>query len=276
MKDEIERLIKKKQKPLEERIKDRDLFEVVDEVFDYSTVMTIIELYRRRVLKRISGVISAGKESKVYLGYDFANNPVAVKIYLTSSAEFKKGRYKYILGDPRFEGLKPKDTRALVIAWARKEYRNLMRMCEAGVKVPKPITCLNNVLVMEFVGEDRTRYPLLVEVYRELSKEELVKVYHLVIEELEKIVCKAKLVHGDLSEYNIVVKFLDESNIDIAIIDVSQAVDLNHPNALEFLTRDIRNIVQFFEKEVGISVDKAEELLGRLRLCLEKKQVSLS
>ncbi|MEM1642696.1 MAG: serine protein kinase RIO, partial [Desulfurococcaceae archaeon] len=91
MKDEIERLIKKKQKPLEERIKDRDLFEVVDEVFDYSTVMTIIELYRRRVLKRISGVISAGKESKVYLGYDFANNPVAVKIYLTSSAEFKKG-----------------------------------------------------------------------------------------------------------------------------------------------------------------------------------------
>ncbi|MEM4869515.1 MAG: RIO1 family regulatory kinase/ATPase, partial [Desulfurococcaceae archaeon] len=166
MKDEIERLIKKKQKPLEERIKDRDLFEVVDEVFDYSTVMTIIELYRRRVLKRISGVISAGKESKVYLGYDFANNPVAVKIYLTSSAEFKKGRYKYILGDPRFEGLKPKDTRALVIAWARKEYRNLMRMYEAGVKVPKPITCLNNVLVMEFVGEDRTRYPLLVEVYR--------------------------------------------------------------------------------------------------------------
>ncbi|MEM4369472.1 MAG: serine protein kinase RIO [Desulfurococcaceae archaeon] len=276
MKDEIERLIKKKQKPLEERIKDRDLFEVVDEVFDYSTVMTIIELYRRRVLKRISGVISAGKESKVYLGYDFANNPVAVKIYLTSSAEFKKGRYKYILGDPRFEGLKPKDTRALVIAWARKEYRNLMRMYEAGVKVPKPITCLNNVLVMEFVGEDRTRYPLLVEVYRELSKEELVKVYLLVIEELEKIVCKAKLVHGDLSEYNIVVKFLDESNIDIAIIDVSQAVDLNHPNALEFLTRDIRNIVQFFEKEVGISVDKAEELLGRLMLCLEKKQVSLS
>ncbi|MEM4870043.1 MAG: RIO1 family regulatory kinase/ATPase [Desulfurococcaceae archaeon] len=72
------------------------------------------------------------------------------------------------------------------------------------------------------------------------------------------------------------VKFLDESNIDIAIIDVSQAVDLNHPNALEFLTRDIRNIVQFFEKEVGISVDKAEELLGRLMLCLEKKQVGLS
>ncbi|MEM1696962.1 MAG: serine protein kinase RIO [Desulfurococcaceae archaeon] len=276
MKDEIERLIKEKQKPLEERIKDRDLFEVVDEVFDYSTVMTIIELYRRRVLKRISGVISAGKESKVYLGYDFANNPVAVKIYLTSSAEFKKGRYKYILGDPRFEGLKPKDTRALVIAWARKEYRNLTRMYEAGVKVPKPITCLNNVLVMEFVGEDRTRYPLLVEVYRELTKEELVKVYHLVIEELKKIVCKAKLVHGDLSEYNIVVKFPDESNIDIAIIDVSQAVDLNHPNALEFLTRDIRNIVQFFEKEAGISEDKAEELLGRLMLCLEKKQVGLS
>ncbi|MEM1772561.1 MAG: serine protein kinase RIO, partial [Desulfurococcaceae archaeon] len=68
--DEIERLVKEATKDWEERIKDRDLFEVVDEVFDYSTVMTIIELYRRSIIRKISGVISSGKESKVYFGYD--------------------------------------------------------------------------------------------------------------------------------------------------------------------------------------------------------------
>lgn len=272
MKDEVDKLLREKLRPWEERIKDRDLFEVVDEVFDYSTVMTLIELHRRRVLRRISGVISAGKESKVYLGYDFEGKPVAIKIYLTSSAEFRKSIYKYIVGDPRFEGLKPRNMRDLMRAWAYKEFKNLTRMYETGVKTPKPITCLNNVLVMEFIGEGGTRYPLLVEAYKDLSEEELVRTYQLVVEELVKIVCKARLVHGDLSEYNIMIRSSGEHDLDIAIIDVSQAVDVQHPNAAEFLTRDIRNIRRFFEKETRIQIDSEEELLGRVMPCLEKRR----
>ena len=274
-KDDVERLIREKEKPWLERIKDRDLFEVVDEVFDYSTVMTIIELYRRRILKRLSGAISAGKESKVYLGYDFSNNPVAVKIYLTSSAEFRKRIRNYILADPRFEGLKPKDMRSLIVAWARKEYRNLVRMHEAGVKVPKPITCLNNVLVMEFIGTEKTRFPLLVEIYKELSREELHRIYELAVSELEKIVCSAMLVHGDFSEYNIMVKLYEESEPDIVIIDVSQSVDINHPNAVDFLIRDIKNIKRFFEREAYLHVDE-DALLRRLLPCLERKKAGSS
>lgn len=272
MKDEVDRLIREKLRPWEERIKDRDLFEVVDEVFDYSTVMTLIELHRRRVLKRISGVISAGKESKVYLGYDFEEKPVAIKIYLTSSAEFRKSIYRYIVGDPRFEGLKPRNMRDLMRAWAYKEFKNLARMYEAGVKTPKPITCLNNVLVMEFMGEDNSRYPLLVEAYKDLSREELARTYQLIVEELMKIVCRAKLIHGDFSEYNIMVRSSEEHDVDIAVIDVSQAVDIRHPNALEFLTRDIRNIRRFFEKEARMPVDSEEELLERVIPCLERRR----
>lgn len=275
MKDDVERLIREKEKPWLEKVKDRDLFEVVDEVFDYSTVMTIVELFRKRILRKISGVISAGKESKVYLGYDFSDNPVAVKIYLTSSAEFRKSIYKYIIGDPRFEGLKPKDFRDLIIAWARKEFRNLTRMYEAGVKVPRPIACLNNVLVMEFIGEGRTRYPLLIEAYKDMTSSELREVYKLTLQELEKIICKARLVHGDFSEYNIMVKLLEEG-FDIVVIDVSQAVDLNHPNALELLIRDVRNIKRFFEKEAGLAIEDESELLKRLMLCLEKKKADSS
>lgn len=268
--DEIDRLIREATKDWEERTKDKDLFEVVDEVFDYSTVMTIIELRRRGIIQKISGVISAGKESKVYLGYDKLGNPLALKIYLVSSAEFRKSIYKYIIGDPRFADLKLRDMRDLIFAWSRKEFKNLVRMHEAGVKTPRPIACLNNVLVMEFLGEDRYRYPLLVEVFRELDIDELYYIFRQVTEELEKIVCLARLVHGDFSEYNIVVK----PDLDIVVIDVSQAVDIQHPNAYEFLKRDIENIFRFFIKEARIEINNQEEVTKRVLTCLEKRKES--
>jgi len=269
--DEIDRLVKEATKEWEERVKDKDLFEVVEEVFDTSTVLTIVELYRRGILRRLSGVISAGKEARVYLGYGRGGEPLALKIYLTSSAEFRRGIYKYIIGDPRFEGLKIRNTRSLIYTWARKEYRNLSKMHEAGVKVPKPIACLNNVLVMEFIGEGRERYPLLVEAYRDLTIEELGDVYRLILDELEKIVCRAKLIHGDLSEYNVMLK----PEIDIVIIDVSQAVDINHPNAKEFLKRDVENINRFFRKEAGIEVEDDEVVFKRVLPCLERRKEGL-
>lgn len=249
------------------RVKDKDMFETVEEVFDTKTVMTIYQLMRRKIIYRMNGVISAGKESRVYLAYGYRGEKLAVKIYLTSTAVFRRGILKYIMGDPRFEGFKPSNTRKLIYAWTRKEYRNMKRMYDAGVKVPKPIVFLNNVLVMEFLGEDSKRYPLLIEVYNELEYSDLEEIYGKVINELEKIVCKAGLVHGDLSEYNIMVK----RDLDIAIIDVSQAVELDHPNAYQFLVRDIGNINRFFREEAGIeNIVKEEELIRRLKQCFEK------
>ncbi len=266
--DKLDKAMREKLRRWERREKDEDQSKVVEEVFDTATVKTILELIRRRVIRRLNGVVSSGKESRVYLAYSPLNEPLAVKIYLTSTTEFKRGIYKYIIGDPRFEKTSFKDTRSLIIAWAHKEFRNLKRMMEAGVKVPKPVTCLNNVLVMEFLGDDSYRYPLLVEAYRDLSEDELRQVFQLVCSELEKIVCSAELVHGDLSEYNIMVK----PNLDIAVIDVSQAVELSHPRALEFLNRDVENIYKFFVKEAKLDV-RREELKGRIEPCLRKRGV---
>ncbi|MEM4681778.1 MAG: RIO1 family regulatory kinase/ATPase, partial [Ignisphaera sp.] len=69
--------------------------------------------------------------------------------------------------------------------------------------------------------------------------------------------------HGDMSEYNIMV-FMGEPYI----IDVSQAVKVDHPNAIQFLYRDIHNIVRFFSNEVGIEVPPAKDIL---ELIIEKK-----
>jgi len=124
---------------------------------------------------------------------------------------------------------------------------------------------------MEFIGEDMKRYPLLHEVYNELDILELEKIYKLIINEIFKIVCKANLVHGDLSEYNIMVK----PGPDIVIIDVSQAVHIDHPNAREFLIRDIRNINRFFKYEVKLeNIISENELLEELEHCLKNKKAS--
>jgi len=269
MSDDIDRLLRDREEP---RRKDKDLFETVEEVFDTATVMTIVELMRRKIIRKLNGVVSAGKEARVYLGTGYNGEYLAVKIYLTSSSEFRKSIYKYIEGDPRFEGIRSKDTRSLIYAWTRKEFRNLKRMHDAGVKVPRPIAFMNNVLVMEFLGEDGVRYPLLVEAYKELEPQELEHIYHLILEELVKIYCKARLVHGDLSEYNVVVK----PSLDIAIIDVSQAVDLSHPNAEEFLLRDIRNINRFFREEANVEVYDLVDVVEAVKKCQAMKKEGLS
>lgn len=237
----------------ERRIVDKDLFETVEEVFDKATVQAVLKLMRRGVVYSLKGVVSSGKESRVYWGKGRGGQDLALKIYLTSSAEFRKGMMKYILGDHRFDKGVPKTTRKLIILWAKKEFNNLTELHKAGVSVPKPIDQYENVLVMEFIGCEGVRAPLLRET--DLTTEEYATIFQQVIEDVRKAYTKAGIVHGDLSEYNVMV--WDNKHY---IIDVSQAVPITHPNAADLLQRDIRNIVRFF-KSVGVSTPPQNEIL---------------
>ena len=257
--EEVDRLYPRREEP---RRKDKDLYETVEEVFDTRTMMALYDLMRRGYISRLYGVVSAGKEARVYWGKNRRGEDVAVKIYLTATAEFKKGIRKYIEGDPRFEGLLFRDTRKLMEAWARKEYRNLVRLYRAGVRVPRPITVHRNIIVMEFIGEEGRRAPLLKEVASELGEEELERIFKILVEYVWKAYCEARLVHADLSEYNVMIY-----GNEVILIDVSQAVDLAHALAEEFLARDLRNLVRFFGEEVGISVPSVQELYGWVTAC---------
>ena len=75
---------------------------VMEEVFDRSTLMTIYEFLNKRTIDEIYGVVKAGKEARIYWGKDAEGKELAIKIYLTTSADFKKGMLPYIEGDPRF------------------------------------------------------------------------------------------------------------------------------------------------------------------------------
>jgi RIO kinase 1 len=221
---------------------------VLEEVFDSSTLMIIYDFLNKGVIDEIHGVVKAGKEARVYWGKDKQGNELAIKIYLTVSAEFRKGMLKYIEGDPRFKGVK-RDTRSLIFAWAQKEFKNLEQASAAKVRVPKPIAVKNNVLIMEFIGKNGVSAPSM----KEQPPKNPEKTYKTLLTYLKRLYCKAELVHGDLSEYNIMIW-----RNQPVIFDMSQAVPLSHPMADILLNRDLKNLNTFFKK-LGVEVFPIEE-----------------
>ncbi|MBS7623330.1 serine protein kinase RIO [Candidatus Bathyarchaeota archaeon] len=223
--------------------------QVIEEVFDKPTLMTVYSLLNRGYLKSIFGVAKSGKESRVYWGKSPEGLDLAVKIYLTTSTEFRQGMQKYIEGDPRFERVSKK-TRSLIYTWARKEFDNLKLAEEAGVRVPRVITVEKNVLLMEFIGMDGMSAPLL----KETPLKDPERMFQRIVEDMRKLYSRAGLVHGDFSEYNIMVWWGEP-----VIFDLSQAVKLDHPMADRFLRRDISNIAGYFSR-IGVNVPGLEEI----------------
>ncbi|TET26455.1 MAG: serine protein kinase RIO [Candidatus Bathyarchaeum sp.] len=228
-------------------------YQVFEEVFDRSTLMTIYDFMNKGIIDEIHGVVSAGKEARVYWGKDTKGNELAIKIYLTSSAEFKKGMIPYIEGDPRFAHVR-RDTRSLIFTWAQKEFKNLRRAKEAGVNVPEPLAVQKNVLIMKFIGKNGERAPLM----KEIAPEEPQRVFKLLLTYLRRLYRKGGLVHADLSEYNVMLW-----KGKPVIFDVAQSVLIKHPMAERFLRRDLENLHRFF-KRLDSSVLTVEEMYKRV------------
>ena len=247
--ERIERMLRMVEERDRMLYKDRlEYVETFEEVFDRPTLEALYILLRRGILTEIIGTVKAGKESRVYWGKGPNGEDVAVKIYLTLTAEFRRGILKYIEGDPRFKRIR-RDQRSLIYAWASKEFKNLRRAYDAGVRVPKPYGVMRNVLVMEFIGEDGEPAPLL----KDCILEDPEGVYAELMEMVRLLYQKAELVHGDLSEYNIMI--WDGKPI---LFDVSQAVPLSHPLAHTLLCRDLRNLARYFS-DLGVPVLELEE-----------------
>ena len=215
-----------------------------DEVFDTSTLHTIEKLISSRVIDMIDFPISTGKEGNVFRAKTPDGGFVALKIYRTSTSTFKHIA-KYIVGDPRFKS-SHKNRREIIFEWTKKEYKNLQRANKAGVKTPKPIRKINNVLVMEYIGNDKGSAPELKDTILKNPD----RTYRLLIKYIKSLYIKAKIVHGDFSQFNILIH-----KNNPYVIDLGQAVLLEHPQADEFLRRDLKNISRYFSTKYGIKTD---------------------
>ncbi|MEM4247341.1 MAG: serine protein kinase RIO [Candidatus Woesearchaeota archaeon] len=218
-----------------------DIKKTFKNVFDNFTNVTILKLISKGQLDGLESPISIGKEANIFSALAQGER-VMVKIYRIATCDFNK-MYDYLRADPRFPGL-DKNRRKVVVLWARREYRNLLKAREAGVRVPTPRAVLNNVLVMEFIGDEGIPAPRVKDAIPENPKE----FFEKVVNGMQKL-HKAGLVHTDLSQFNIL-----NYNEEPVFIDMSQATTLENPNAQEYLTRDIKNICTFFRK-LGLDID---------------------
>ena len=206
--------------------------------------------------------------------------------------------------------------RKMVRVWAEKEMRNLKRLRTAGIRCPEPIEVRENVLVMTFVG-DRDGWqvsflpissvsgslvcrasPRLKDA--DIPESAFPDLYVELMLMTRKMFIGCKLVHADLSEYNILYHVEDETPFPaepsdktandapteftseqqppsepprghLWIIDVSQSVEHDHPHAFDFLRADLRNIEDFFSKRGvrTVGLRRAFEFITREQLPAE-------
>lgn len=210
---------------------------------DERTRIILYKLISNQIVEQVNGIISTGKEALIlhaesdpaYVGDVNMPKHLAIKIFKTTLNEFKQ-RDRYIKDDYRFKDRFSKQNNRVVIhMWAEKEMHNLIRMRKCGINCPEVITLKKHVLVMSFIGNENLAAPKLKEAA--LSLEEYIFAYDEVVEMMCKLYNDAKLVHADLSEYNI-LWHADKC----WLIDVAQSVEPEHPSALEFMMRDCRNI----------------------------------
>jgi RIO kinase 1 len=235
------------------RDKDKADRATTEQVLDRRTQMILLQLINRDTISEIHGVISTGKEANVYHAISEPTgeetDPIhrAVKVYKTSILVFKD-RAKYVEGEFRFrQGYNKSNNRAMVKLWADKERRNLARIHDAGIPSPAPVALRTHVLVMEFIGDRKGKSaPRLKDVrFDGLSSEEedakWTELYVQMLAYIRILYQTCRLVHADLSEYNVL--FHEDKQW---IIDVSQAVEHDHPRSLEFLRMDVKNVTDFY------------------------------
>ena len=237
----------------EKRRKDSSDRKTGNEIFDKITLETLYKLANQGYIDVLNGAISTGKEANVLTGITDDEKFIAVKIYRIATSDFKKMDY-YLKGDPRFN-VKTKNKRKIIYSWVTKEFKNLTRLHTAGVTVPEPITSSNNVLLIEFIGDEDGNPAQPVKNQPPQDPDDF---WNKLLVQLKLFVNEAKLVHGDLSNYNIL-----NLNEEPVIIDVSQSVVLDNPISKELLERDINTLVREYTKlGVETSFDEVWEYVN--------------
>ncbi|BDC19105.1 RIO1 family regulatory kinase/ATPase [Acidianus sp. HS-5] len=195
-------------------------------------ILSIKMLYVNKVLNRLGLIIGEGKESNVYYGYDFDNNTIIAKFHRVGNTSYKNAR--------KLRGYNErKNWISITLDNAKNEYTALKCLSENLAKVPKPLGYAFNAVVMEYIEG-----PSLLKAELNNPKEVLDEILGSL--RIAYLYCN-KMVHGDLSPYNIIIG----GNGSPYIIDWPQWKQ--DDNGL--LDRDINNIISFFNKKYDISED---------------------
>ncbi len=237
------RRVSRRKEPSRERYPTHEQNKIDSGIFDTKTMIYLSKFYNKGIIDKLDFITARGKEADVYIARPGTAEIVSgakfvvVKFFRVETTSFLK-MSDYITGDTRFSKIRlTKST--IVKTWCRKELGNLRIAEEARVLAPRPYMANGSILAMEFIGDENGK-PAPQLKHTELERPE--RFLELVIKQIRALY-RRQLVHADMSEYNILVK----ENTPY-LIDFGQAVVLRHPNAMMFLDRDVKNIVNYFAK----------------------------
>jgi RIO kinase 2 len=207
--------------------------------------LAINAFVKAHVISSFGQTIGVGKEADVYTALTPDENEadsgggetVAVKFHRLGRISFRQTRRKrgYI-----------KEHSAWLFQShlaAEKEFQALQLVYKNGVAVPKPLCHNRHVIVMSIVeGGELSKWRTIPHPKRVLKE---------ILRNIRKAYLKAHIIHGDLSEYNIILK----PDMHMLIIDWPQYVLSNHPNASELLQRDVQIVLTFFKRRFNVDTD---------------------
>ncbi|MFW5432185.1 MAG: PA4780 family RIO1-like protein kinase [Methylophilaceae bacterium] len=197
----------------------------------------------------VSRQLMSGKEATVYVVRS-GDDVLCAKVYkeankrsFRQSVDYTEGRK--VKGSRKARAMAKRSKygkQAQEEAWQSAEVDALYRLADAGVRVPKPYNFYEGVLIMELVTDDTgNAAPRLNDVT--FTAEDARKHHQTLIKEVVRMLC-AGVVHGDLSEFNILL-----GSDGPVIIDLPQAVDASGNNhAMGMLERDVNNLAAFFSQ----------------------------
>ncbi len=204
-------------------------------------------LVEEGLIDEVLYALMSGKEASVYVvrcGQEIR----AAKVYKDASkrsfkkaAQYQEGRKVRNTRDARAMNKRSRFGREQQEeAWQSAEVNALYVLEAAGVRVPKPFGCFDGVMLMELVTDDSGEVaPRLNDV--SMSAEQAREDHALMMHYIRLMLC-AGLIHGDLSEFNVLV-----DDYGPVIIDLPQAVNASaNNNAKAMLQRDVRNITLYY------------------------------
>jgi RIO kinase 2 len=205
--------------------------------------LAINALVRSGVLEAFGKSLGVGKEADVYDALNPKGERIAVKFHRLGRISFRQTVRKRGYTTEHSAGWLFQSRLA-----AEREFQALTLLSPFRVAVPEPYSQNRHVVAMGMIeGTELANW-------KRLSRPE--RILREILRNVRKAFSKAGVIHGDLSEYNIILR----PNKHILIIDWPQFVTKDHPNAQEMLSRDVRNVLRYFERKHRLHVRLEESL----------------
>ena len=204
--------------------------------YDYLAIRAFV---MKGIIIAIGKQIGIGKESDVYEAFDANRNKIVIKLHRLGRISFRKVKEKrdYI---KKGSSVSKKSWLYMSRLSALKEYSFMKVLYSRGFPVPKAIDVCRHAILMSYVKG----YPLYH--VKKIRKPAIIynKCMQLIV-----LLAKNGLIHCDFNEFNLIVT----DKYDLILIDFPQMVSIQHSNSIELFNRDVKCIVNFFDKKYNYS-----------------------